>query len=77
MPQRRAFRLRRSKAVRDKLAAAFLLGVGLFTPPLLLLFMSESRVGGIPLLYLYVFGAWIGLTGVLALISEMGEGDGS
>lgn len=75
MPHRRAFRLRKSKVIRDQLAAAFLLGAGLFTPPLLLLFMSSGRVAGIPLLYLYVFAAWLGLTVVLALIVEWKEGD--
>lgn len=75
MPQRRAFRLRKSKAIRDKLAAVFLLGIALFTPPLLMLCMSDGRVGGVPVLYLYIFATWIGLTGLLALIAEQGEGE--
>ncbi|RAU22797.1 hypothetical protein CU669_05240 [Paramagnetospirillum kuznetsovii] len=75
MPHRRAFRLRKSKAVRDKLAAAFLLGAALFTPPLLMLFMNGGMVAGVPVFALYVFSAWIGLTGVVALIAEKGEGD--
>jgi len=44
MPHRPAFRLRKSKAARDKLAAAFLLGVGLFTPPLLATIIEKGWV---------------------------------
>jgi hypothetical protein len=47
--------------------------VALFTPPLLLLFAKGGRVAGIPVLYLYIFGAWIGLTALLALVVERGE----
>ncbi|OAN48030.1 hypothetical protein A6A04_04530 [Paramagnetospirillum marisnigri] len=75
MPHRRAFRLRKTKATRDKLIAAFLLGTGLFTPPLLTLFMSGSRVMGVPLFYLYVFVAWISLTALLGLIAERDSGE--
>lgn len=73
MPHRRTFRSGKTKAIRDKLAALFLLGVVLFTPPLVLLFAGGGRVGGIPVLYLYIFGAWIGLTLLLAVVVERGE----
>lgn len=73
MPHRRSFRPGKTKAIRDKLVALFLLGVVLFTPPLVLLFAGGGRVGGIPVLYLYIFGAWIGLTLLLAVVVERGE----
>ncbi len=73
MPNRRTLRPGKAKAIRDKLAAAFLLGLVLFTPPLLLLFAKGGRLAGIPVLYLYIFGAWIGLTALLALVVERGE----
>ena len=49
----------------EKSLALFLLGLLLFSPPLLSLFSVERVVAGIPLLYLYLFCAW-GL--VVALI---------
>jgi hypothetical protein len=76
MPYRQAlFLQQRSAAVRNKLVAVFLLGVALFMPPLVMLFMTGTRFAGIPLLYLYVFAAWIGLTLLLALTIEKTKGD--
>lgn len=54
----------------EKSLALFLLGLLLFSPPLLSLFSVERVVAGIPLLYLYLFCAWglvvalIGMTAV-------------
>lgn len=42
----------------EKSLALFLLGLLLFSPPLLSLFSVERVVAGIPLLYLYLFSAW-------------------
>lgn len=44
----------------DRMAAVFVLGVVLFTPPLLNVFDAgaETTVFGVPLLYLYLFLAW-------------------
>lgn len=76
MPYRHAlFRQQRSAAVRNRLVAVFLLGGALFMPPLVMLFMSGTRFAGIPVLYLYVFAAWIGLTLLLALIIEKTGGE--
>jgi hypothetical protein len=56
--------------VVDRLVAVFLLGVLLLTPPFLGIFNSPTRVLGIPLLYLYLFAAWILLIGIVALTVE-------
>jgi hypothetical protein len=58
----------RHGAIGDRLIALFLLGVLLLTPPMLAIFNVERLVFGIPLLYLYLFGAWILLVGLVALI---------
>ena len=53
----------------EKSLALFLLGLLLFSPPLLSLFSVERVVAGIPLLYLYLFSAWgllIALIGMTA-----------
>jgi len=54
----------------QRLVALFLLGVLLFNYPLLSLFTGSERVLGIPVLYLYLFTAWIALIGLMALIIE-------
>jgi hypothetical protein len=51
----------------QRLAALFVLGNLLFNYPLLALFNRPESVLGIPLLYLYVFGAWALLIALLAL----------
>lgn len=66
---RRTLNLGRWQINRDRLVAAFLLGVALFMPPIVPLFDSSVRIVGIPLLYLYLFGAWGGLTVILAVIA--------
>jgi hypothetical protein len=54
----------------QRLAALFLLGNLLFNYPLLALFNRPAMLGGIPLLYLYVFGAWALLIALLAFTVE-------
>lgn len=51
----------------QRLAALFVLGNLLFNYPLLAIFNQPDTVLGIPLLYVYVFGAWALLIGLLAL----------
>ncbi|WP_024301672.1 hypothetical protein [Pseudogulbenkiania sp. MAI-1] len=57
-----------SKAQR--LAALFLLGAVLFNYPLLALFNRSALVWGVPVLYAYVFAAWLLLIMLLALVIE-------
>ncbi|MEM7749552.1 MAG: hypothetical protein AAF346_14970 [Pseudomonadota bacterium] len=54
----------------ERLVALFLFAVLLFTPPLILIFDSNSTVLGFPALYLYLFIAWGILIALLALIIE-------
>lgn len=59
----------------QRLAALFLLGCLLFNYPLLQLFARNGSIFGIPLLYCYVFGAWAGLIGLMALVVERRDRD--
>ena len=54
----------------QRLIAVFMAGVALFNYPLLALFNRTADLGGVPLLYVYVFGAWAALIGLLALVVE-------
>jgi hypothetical protein len=55
----------------QRLVALFLLGCLLFNYPLLNLFSYSEEIFGIPLLYVYIFGVWALLIGVMALVVEM------
>jgi hypothetical protein len=54
----------------ERLVAIFLLGLLLFNYPVLALFNRPAETLGIPLLYAYVFLAWLLLIGLLALVIE-------
>jgi hypothetical protein len=54
----------------ERLIALFLLGALLFSPALLALFAREETVAGVPLLFVYVFGAWSALVALLAWLSR-------
>ena len=54
----------------ERLIALFLFGLLLFMPPLIGVFDKVYLVGGIPLLYLYLFLAWMMLIALLVLIVE-------
>lgn len=53
----------------QRLVVLFLLGWLLFNFPLLTLFSRSLAIWGIPLLHLYLFGAWLLLIGMVALIT--------
>jgi len=53
--------------MRERLAALFMLGALLLTPPLLLVFNQATRVFGVPALYLYLFVVWAVLIALAAL----------
>jgi hypothetical protein len=55
----------------QRLVALFLLGCLLFNFPLLSLFTGDTRIWGIPLVYLYLFAAWGILIAAMALIIEI------
>jgi hypothetical protein len=54
----------------QRLVALFLAGNLLFNYPLLALFNQPGMILGIPLLYLYAFGAWAMLIALLAYVAE-------
>jgi hypothetical protein len=49
-----------------------MLGALLFNYPILALFNQPSLVFGIPLLYAYIFAAWVALIALMALVVERG-----
>ncbi|ANV99644.1 hypothetical protein LMTR13_05120 [Bradyrhizobium icense] len=53
----------------------FLFGLLLLTPPLIGAFDKATFVGGIPLLYLYLFLSWALLIALTALIVERPDPD--
>lgn len=59
----------------ERLLALFLLGIIIFTPPFLGIFNTPHLILGIPMLYLYLFGAWGLLIGLVALIVHRAAGD--
>jgi predicted permease len=60
----------RSRLTTQRLAAVFLLGCLLFNYPVLALFNKAAVVFGIPLLYAYIFLAWLGLILLVAVVVE-------
>ena len=62
--------MRRSVLTRHRLAAAFLFGLLLFCSPVFTLFDRPTFWNGIPVLYVYMFGAWTGLIALMAWILQ-------
>jgi hypothetical protein len=54
----------------QRLAAVFMMGCILLNYPILFLFTRHADVAGIPLLYAFVFGTWVLLIGLMALVIE-------
>ena len=59
--------MRSRSTTGERLTAAFLFGLVLFNPPLLTIFTLDRAVLGVPVLYLYMFGAWAALLVLVAL----------
>jgi hypothetical protein len=66
--------VKRTNVRNERLVALFLLGLLLFNYPLLAMFNSPRVVAGIPLLYLYLFLAWIGVIAGAAAVLRWTEG---
>jgi len=66
--------MRRASLTRQRLTALALLGVLLFFSPLAFLFDRPLALLGIPLPYLYLFGAWALLIALSAWIIGPKEG---
>ena len=54
----------------QRLGAVCLLGLLLFSYPMLAVFNVPATVLGIPVLYAYFFVAWLGLIALMALVIE-------
>ena len=61
-----------SESKGPRLAALCMLGMVLFNFPVLALFNVPQTLFGVPMLYAYVFIAWGGLIGLMALFAESG-----
>jgi len=59
--------------IGQRLVGLFLLGCLLFNYPLLALFNVRASIGGIPLLYAYLFTAWAILIALAAVIMERSD----
>jgi hypothetical protein len=62
--------MRRSGRTGPRLVAIFLLGAVLLNYPVLSLFARPGSVWGIPTLDAYVFGVWMLLIALMALVVE-------
>jgi hypothetical protein len=62
----------RPDSTAERSLALFLLGLALFTPPLLTVFSRDGTGFGIPALYLYVFAAWALLILLMGLSAARG-----
>ncbi len=57
----------------QRLVAVFFVACLLLNFPLLYLFERDATVGGVPLLFVYVFAAWIAVIALVALVVERGD----
>ncbi len=73
-PSRPAPESARSRGVAERTVGLFLLGLVLFFPPVLTVFDRAALLFGIPVLFLYLFGAWALLIGLIAWVMERGGG---
>ena len=53
-----------------RLVCVFLLGCLLFSYPLMALFNVPARIFGVPVLFAYLFSAWVLLIALVALLME-------
>jgi hypothetical protein len=58
------------KAKESRFIALCMLGLVLFNFPVLALFNVDAAVLGVPLLYVYLFGAWALLIALMAYVAE-------
>lgn len=62
--------MKRSDAIGQRLVAVFMLGWVLLNWPVLPLFARRGEVAGVPLLYAWVFAAWVFLIALMAWVVE-------
>ena len=61
------------EAKSHRFVALCMLGLLLFNYPILALFNVSGTVLGVPVLYVYMFGAWSALIALMAWIAESGR----
>ena len=57
----------------ERVVALCMLGIVLFNYPILALFNVSGTFFGVPVLYAYIFIAWIALIGLMAWVAESGR----
>jgi hypothetical protein len=57
----------------ERFVALCMLGIVLFNYPILALFNVSGTFFGVPVLYAYIFIAWIALIGLMAWVAESGR----
>jgi hypothetical protein len=62
--------MKRSGTTGQRLVAIFAMGVILLNYPILSLFTLPTHLGGVPLLYAYVFAIWTLAIALMALVVE-------
>jgi hypothetical protein len=62
--------MKRSDVTGQRLAAIFLMGCVLLNYPIVALFGGARELGGIPLLYAYVFATWVLVIALRAWVIE-------
>ncbi|MCB1751539.1 MAG: hypothetical protein KDI74_07425 [Gammaproteobacteria bacterium] len=60
--------MRKTRLIRQRLVAVFLIGMLLLYSPLITLPDREELLFGLPVLYLYLFGVWCLLIAAMAWI---------
>ena len=62
-----------AEGARERLILIFLVGVLLVNFPILAIFNRSLTVGGIPILYLYLFGVWAAGIVAVWLMARRGQ----
>lgn len=69
-PQRTAADMTPDSAKSHRLIVLFLLGAFLFNYPVLSIFNRPEGIGGIPLLFLYIYAAWAAVIALLWAVTR-------
>ena len=69
-PEHEAERAPDPGRARDVARIVTLLGAVLLLPPVVVLFATDVRVGGLPLIVVYLFGVWLALIGCARVLAH-------
>jgi len=59
----------------QRLISLFFLGLTLFSYPMFYLFGNVEKIAGIPMLFVYIFLAWLLFIGLIALMADFFSDD--